>query len=77
MMRMTVLVCLAILAAGGLIAAAVAGHLSGDIGTRLRREYQSIARAVPIVVERSALEEDEFIQGCIWRRAGPAGTGGE
>jgi hypothetical protein len=71
-MRTTLLICLAILAAGGLVAAAVAGHLSGDHGTRLRRECESIARAVPLVVERSKLQPAEFIQGCIWRRAGPS-----
>jgi len=76
-MRTTLLLCLAILAAGGLVAAAAAGHLSGDIGSRLRRECESIARVVPLVVERSALEDDEFLQGCIWRRPGPAGTSGE
>jgi hypothetical protein len=70
-MRTTLFVCLAILAAGGLVAAAVAGHLSGDLGTRLRRECESIAQAAPLVVERSKLQAAEFIQGCIWRRAGP------
>jgi hypothetical protein len=65
----------AILGAGSLVAAAMAGHLSGDFGSRLRRECEAIARAVPILVERSALSDDEFIQGCIWRRAGPGGTG--
>jgi hypothetical protein len=74
-MRTTLLLCLAILAAGGLVAAAVAGHLSGDLGTRLRQECESIARSAPIVVERSRLQPAEFIQGCIWRRAGPGSLG--
>jgi hypothetical protein len=76
-MRTTLLVCLAILAAGGLVAAAVAGHLSGDLGTRLRQECESIARSAPIVVQRSNLNDDQFIQGCIWRRAGPPGALGQ
>jgi hypothetical protein len=74
-MRATLLLCLAILVAGGLVAAAVAGHLSNDMGTRLRRECESIVQAVPMVAARSGLKSEELIQGCVWRRAGPGGTG--
>ena len=74
--RTHLFLCLAILAAAGIVAAAIRSP-SSDIGTRLHRECQSIARAAPIVVERSGLEEEDFVQACIWRRAGPAGTAGE
>jgi hypothetical protein len=57
----------AILAAGGLVAAGVAGRFSEDIGTRLHRECESISRQVPGWY--GAAPED-FIRTCIVARAG-------
>jgi hypothetical protein len=43
----TLILSAAILGAGGLVAAAIGGRFSEDIGTRLRRECESILRQVP------------------------------
>jgi hypothetical protein len=40
----TLILSAAILGAGGLVAAAVAGRFSEDLGTRLRRECESVLR---------------------------------
>jgi hypothetical protein len=54
----------AILMGTGLIAAAVAGRFSEDLGTRLRRECESVLRQVP------ASEPERFVRTCILLRAG-------
>jgi hypothetical protein len=58
----------AILAAGGLIAAAIAGHFAEDPGKRLRRECESILRQVS--VSRSFSDPEYALNSCISIRAG-------
>jgi gas vesicle protein len=56
----------AILAAGGLVAASVAGLFAEDPGKRLRRECESILRQV----SRSFSDPKEVLDNCILIRAG-------
>jgi hypothetical protein len=77
LMKAALLLALSILAAGALIAAALTGRLSGDLGTRLHRECESIARMVPNFLDRSGVDLEDFVESCIWRRAGPASARGE
>jgi hypothetical protein len=56
----------AILIAGGLVAAAVAGRFAEDPGTRLRRGCESILGHV----SRSFRDRNEVLENCILIRAG-------
>ena len=63
----TVILAAAILGAGALVAAAVAGRFTEDIGTRLHRECESILRQVP---GWYGTAPEQFIRTCIVARAG-------
>jgi len=58
----------AILVAGGLVAAAVAGRFAEDIGIRLRRECESVLQEVP--ASWTGTDPERFIKACILARAG-------
>jgi len=65
----TLILAVAILGAGGLVAAAVAGQFpfSEDLGARLRRECASIVRELDPLFKR---DKAEAVQACIMSRSG-------
>lgn len=62
----TLILAAAILGAGGLIAAAIAGHFAEDPGKRLRRECEAMLREV----SRSFNNPQAVLDTCILSRAG-------
>ncbi len=62
----TLILAAAILGAGGLIAAAVAGYFAEDPGKRLRRECESILRQI----SHSFSDPEYALNSCILMRAG-------
>ncbi len=62
----TLILAAAILGAGGLVAAAVAGHFAEDPGKRLRRECEAILRQV----SHSFSDPKYALDTCILTRAG-------
>lgn len=64
----SVLILLAVLSAGCDLPFSTAKS-SEDLGTRLRRECESVVREVPMMVKQIGVSSEAFVQSCIWRRS--------